>query len=281
MKLSMYEAFDLIAEEAVELLAEYDRTGDAVHEYSAETTIRAVLGNRKKAVKKHSWKRTWKVCLLAAVLIMTAVSSISFSRFRGNMRRIDGAELVDETNRDLVGKEMTVIPTIQDAEGNIVNAEELYEAYGDPDPDQFNWRVSSVIRRVQKGAFIPRTIDEFAVREADGEFRTPEVIFENGAMVIFTKEDGSGWHLKKGETLRMDVEEYPSEDGFGNGQGIMFCFIFKGMLMERHEPQNGLELSLALTAKKEGEYYFGIVGASFDPITFKEGKIYVEADGVE
>ncbi len=79
----------------------------------------------------------------------------------------------------------------------------------------------------------------------------------------------------------MDVEEYPSEDGFGNGQGIMFCFIFKGMLMEKHEPQNGLELSLALTAKKEGEYYFGIVGASFDPITFKEGKIYVEADGVE
>lgn len=48
MKLSMYEAFDLIAEEAVELLAEYDRTADAVHEYSAETTIRAVLGSRKK-----------------------------------------------------------------------------------------------------------------------------------------------------------------------------------------------------------------------------------------
>ena len=69
MKLSMYEAFDLIAEEAVELLAEYDRTGDAVHEYSAETTIRAVLGNRKKAVKKHSWKRTWKVCLLSLIHI--------------------------------------------------------------------------------------------------------------------------------------------------------------------------------------------------------------------
>lgn len=90
---------------------------------------------------------------------------------------------MDETNRDLVGKEMTGIPTIQDAEGNIVNAEELYEAYGDP--DQFNWRVSSVIRRVQKGAFIPRTIDEFAVREADGEFRTPEVIFENGRRILF------------------------------------------------------------------------------------------------
>ena len=118
MKLSMYEAFDLVAEEAVELLAEYDRTAEAVQEYSAETTIRAVLGDGKsfpghnssisdgdfsdlsrlgmgkKTVKKRSRKMTWKVRLLAAAIIVTAFCSASFARFRGNMRRIDGAELV-------------------------------------------------------------------------------------------------------------------------------------------------------------------------------------------
>ena len=58
-----------------------------------------------------------------------------------------------------------------------------------------------MIQQVADGVYIPATIDEFPVREADGEYRTPEVIFGNGAMVIFTKEDGSGWDLKKGETL--------------------------------------------------------------------------------
>ena len=198
MKLSMYEAFDLVAEEAVELLAEYDRTAEAVQEYSAETTIRAVLGDGKsfpghnssisdgefsdlsrlgmgkKTVKKRSRKMTWKVRLLAAAIIVTAFCSASFARFRGNMRRIDGAELVDETNRDLVGKVETGIASVYDADGKLVNGDELYEAYGDPDPDLFNWRISSVIRQVADGVYIPATIDEFPVREADGEYRTPE-----------------------------------------------------------------------------------------------------------
>ena len=301
MKLSMYEAFDLVAEEAVELLAEYDRTAEAVQEYSAETTIRAVLGDGKsfpghnsnisdgefsdlsrlgmgkKTVKKRSRKMTWKVRLLAAAIIVTAFCSASFARFRGNMRRIDGAELVDETNRDLVGKVETGIASVYDADGKLLNGDELYEAYGDPDPDLFNWRISSVIQQVADGVYIPATIDEFPVREADGEYRTPEVIFRNGAMVIFTKEDGSGWDLKKGGTLRFEVEEYPSEIGFGKGQNVSFVYIFNGLMMdgEAYENRDELEVSFALTAEKAGEYYVGVMGVSSDPITFREGKIQV------
>ncbi len=293
MKLNLYDAFDLISEEAVSLLNEYDGIPETVQDFSAETTIQAVLENSPKSMKKLRQKTAWKVRLLIAAAIITALSSISLAIYEGNLRRIHGAELVDETNRDLVGKEMSGIAIVTDSEGNIVNKDELYEAYGDlcilPDgiqapKDMPNWKHSEtltishpLIREVQPDTCMPRSISAFAVQEKDEKFFTPEVIFVNGVMVIFTKEDGSGWHLDEGESLKLEVEEYPSEINSGRGQFVSYQYIFNGTLMGKDFPDTlSLNLSYEITADEAGEYYPCIINASSDPITLKEGEIVAE-----
>lgn len=299
MKLNMYDAFDLIAEDAVELLAEYDRISERVRKYSAQEVIQTVLGSNdgrissdagylpgtnepclvrnEKILKKRLRKINWKIRLLAAVLIVAVLSSVSFAFRQRNVRHGYGAELINDTNRDLVGKALTIeVPKIYDSEGNFVNEEEWLDFYGAPDPNLFDWTTSSMIRKVDSDAHVPATIDEFTVQEDNGKFITPEVIFPNNAMVIFTKKDGSGWHLNKGETLWFEVEEYPSEINWEKGQCVHFQYIFNGTLMDGEVIRGTLNLVYELTADKSGEYYICMVGGSSDPISLKEGKLVIK-----
>ena len=37
-------------------------------------------------------------------------------------------------------------------------------------------------------------------------------MFTSEALVIFTKEDGSGWELSEGDEIRIHLEEYETKD---------------------------------------------------------------------
>lgn len=289
MRLNMYDAFDLMAEDSVELLMEYegtDRLSDAAQQYSPEAVIQAVLegdiangADSKIRDKKRALKKSWKVYFLAAVLVVTAFSSVSFAVRKRDVRRSYGAELVNETNQDLVGKELSAETSkIYDEKGNWVNEDEYKAIYGEPYSDLFDWKTCPLIREVDSDNCIPRTIDEFAVQEKEGTYVTPEVIFSNGAMVIFVKEDGSGWHLKKGERLLFEAEEYPSEIGWGKGQRVIYQYISNGTLIRDtslEKEKVSLEQSYEVTAEETGEYYICLTGGSSDPITMKKGTITV------
>lgn len=279
MKLSLYDAFDMIAKDAVEILTEYDSTQEEIPEYSPEAVIQDVLGESKKKRKKWRRQKGWKRYFLIAAVV-AALSSVSFAMYQRNVQKNNGAQLVDETNRDLVGRELTgQAAEVWDTDGNLKNAKELVEFYGECTESYDDWRRSSLIHNVHPNAHIPYTTDEFAVLESEEEYITPEVIFTNDAMVIFTKKDGSGWQLKKDETLIFEAEEYPSEIGFGKGQAVLYQYILNGTLMpsvEGQEKNDGLKLVYTLTADRKGEYYICLVGASSDPITMKEGKIYTK-----
>ena len=125
---------------------------------------------------------------------------------------------------------------------------------------------------------IPKSITHFAVKGNGNSCTTPEIIFDNGVMVIFTKEDGSGWHLKKGETLVFESTEYPSEINAvtpDKGQCVGFYYVFNNTLMRKSETSlRELDLKYELTAEQDGEYYICLIGASSDPISLMEGKIY-------
>lgn len=125
---------------------------------------------------------------------------------------------------------------------------------------------------------IPKSITHFAVKGNGNSCTTPEIIFDNGVMVIFTKEDGSGWHLKKGETLVFESTEYPSEINAvtpDKGQCVGFYYVFNNTLMRKSDTSlRELDLKYELTAEQDGEYYICLIGASSDPISLMEGKIY-------
>lgn len=92
-------------------------------------------------------------------------------------------------------------------------------------------------------------------------------------MVILKKEDGSGWNLKKGETLQVQLDLYPSEINYGSGQGIIYQYIYNGKLMKEVYSETDLSQNYELKAAKSGEYYICLAGASSDPITIEYGKI--------
>ena len=136
-----------------------------------------------------------------------------------------------------------------------------------------------LIRRIQKALHknvdTPNTITEFAVTGDSGRYTTPEIIFGNNDLVIFEKEDGSGWKLDKGETLVFQAHEYKSELHREKGQSIYYFYTRDGVILKGNV-LTGLNQTFELTAENAGEYYVCLLNTSSDPISLKEGSIVIK-----
>lgn len=272
MKISYYEAFDFIAEEAVELLAEDVSNDSVMKDFPLDATINDVMKNVSIVRKKRKSKSTWTIRLLVAIFVILALSTTVFAITQRLLVKDGGAELLTDSNRDLSGRELTAEAAINDTDGNIIDKSEA------PKYESYDWKTSSVIKSVEKDAHIPRVISEFIVQDEGDFFTTPEIVFTNDCMVILKKENGSGWHLKKGEQLEFKVELYPSEinSGSGKGQGIIYQYVLNGKLMEQSSSDNKLVQSYSIKAEKTGEYFICLTGGSSDPISLKQGKIIIK-----
>lgn len=276
MKLSYYDAFDIISEDAGKLLASLESQAVNADKYSSKITREEVLKKVRKP-KSVSGKRIRLRLLIAAILILS-LSGVAFAASHYDLFR-DGAALITDENRDLVGKEMEMTASVYDKDGNLVSGPglapepSLEEVIGD----------SGIITGAEDHGdlcMIPHSISYFPVDERTFPDTTPEVIFDNGAMIVFTKEDGSGWHLRKGDTLIFETREYHSEINLAQpdkGQSVQFRYVLDHTLMTESTTSAGnLKLRYELRADQDGEYYICIVGCSSDPISLMEGKIYVE-----
>lgn len=283
MKVSYYDLFDMIAEDAGKLLSQAEQSPIHPENYSPDATITAVRGKIKETAshKKRTHKNTFRLRLLIAAVILLSLSGIALAAYQYELFR-DGAALITDENRDLVGKEMhNLTASVYDKDGNLVSGPGLA-----PEPTLEDvMKETDIIKDIEPAAGtnepfpLPHSVTHFAVKENGNSCTTPEIIFDNGVMVIFTKEDGSGWHLKKGETLVFESTEYPSEINAvtpDKGQCVGFYYVFNNTLMRKSDTSlRELDLKYELTAEQDGEYYICLIGASSDPISLMEGKIYV------
>lgn len=267
MKINYYQLFDVVDEYAVEMLIDKAPNNDSYQE-----TISGVKKMLENSTAKTKVKKTKKLYILLAATLVLIVGTMAFA----NSKR--GAVLIDESNRHLVGKEDEMAVTIFDKEGNVVDGQLPSE------PNKDVWKSSSVVKRVESGFLIPRSVTEFKTSHKDGKYITPEIMFTNGEIIIFTKEDGSGWRLKKGDTLVVEMIEYDSEVNFGKGpgmgQGIAYFQIINGKFYKDViHYEDTLEQRFELVAEKRGEYYICIGGNSSDHISLKEGEICIKRAG--
>lgn len=295
MKISYYDAFDLIAEDAVEILSGYDWSQESADAFTAQATISSVLEDVGQDLEKPSGKTgkspksLWKIRLLIAAIILLGASSVSIAIRKVILPKDGGAVLVDDSNKSIIGKEIVGIPVVVDTQGKITNIEELKEAYGEPfdfitDYSELeewrnrerDWKDNTIITSAEEDAYVPNMIDGFETQEENGTYTTPEIMLKNGAMAIFTKENGLGWELKKGDILRIQIEEYPTETRGDNGQAIGYAYILNGTLMARMDSLHDLQQEYELQAEEDGEYYIGLIGASSDNITLRQGKIDIK-----
>lgn len=189
------------------------------------------------------------------------------------------AALIDDTNREWIGKEVLINATVVHGselkeiteEEEALKKEELKKERLEKALD--NDYIKSVDT---EEFFLPATVNPFLTTEKDGYYETPEVIMGSAAMVIFTKPDGTAWHLKKGETLSFEAEQYPLETTKtrNKNQKIKFGYLLDGAL-HQDVMDEGIHHQYNLNAKQEGEYYITIYCAS-GLLTLKNGRMEIK-----
>jgi len=281
MKISFYELFDLMAEEALELLPE--DTPDSETQSSSEATINGVLEMISQKERPHVFKKKKmirRLLLVAVIGIGVFAAAVALANqpiiLNGVLLRI-GAEEINDANRAYVGKEMKAGHTAEVRRESEIR-EEAAAGTSSRLESERTYELPDFIKGIESYEKLPYAMDTFESKKEDGYYTTPEIIFTNNAMVIFTKEGNKGWKLKKGQTLHFETEEYPSEVNQGRGQAIIYTYILDGKLMNKDygDGRRGISQNYDLKAEKSGEYYLCLTGASSDPISIKSGRLYVE-----
>ncbi len=311
MKISFYELFDLMAEEALELLSEDTSDSDASSSeevisdrslldssskdtadresrlFSSETTINGVLEmiGQEESLHVHVFKKKKiKLKLLLVALIGAGLSAAAVALadqpiiLNGFFQRA-GAEEINDANRVYVGKELKAGQAEVRKESEI--REKAAAGVSSKKESEITYQMPDFIKSIESDDpfNFPYAMDTFESKKEDGYYTIPEVIFTNNSMVIFTKEGAKGWKLKKGQTPHFEAEEYPSQAIGGRGQAIIYTYTLDGKLMNKDysgHGRYGLSQKYALKAEKSGEYYLCLIGASSDSISIKSGRLYVE-----
>ena len=253
-----------IAEEAVDLLAENQSDDSYLDNYSIDKTLSAMQETLSpKTIVKRKVPVKFRFLLAAAFVLMISAVAIASSNA--------GAQLLSEVNKHLVGLQGKGTASIYNQDG------ELISGTGRLEIEEDIWKTSTVIKKKPKGDFVFHTVTEFSVDEKNGKYISPEFMFNNADLVILTKENGEGWYLEKGQSLKFVSQEYESEVNDGNGQTVHYGYVYKGALLGDEEKYycKGIEQEYQITAEKAGEYYICLLNYTSDPISFRKGEITV------
>jgi len=163
---------------------------------------------------------------------------------------IRGIEYITDKNRHLIGTEIIIHTNVPQE-----NDERVTLPY------------KNIINSIDEKIW-PSSINDFIVKEENNNYITPEIIGENGSVGIFTKEDGSGWNLNKGQSLTFNFNKYESRF-----QSIRIGYILNGKMMMKGKKFKELSGSYTLTANESGQYYIYVEITSTDYVAFKQGNI--------
>lgn len=201
--------------------------------------------------------------ILSASSIVFAVKYLQFPND-------GGTQLVTEENRELIGESIQGTALVYDSEGNLINKEDTESVSG-----LYDWENCPMIQQIEDETAIPSTFTVIPVKKRGTQYQIPEVMFTSEALVIFTKEDGSGWELSEGDEIRIHLEEYETKDFRVEGQMIGYKLIHNGELKKAEDVREGLRQNCILSATEKGEYYSCLIGRSSDITTLKNGTITV------
>lgn len=194
--------------------------------------------------------------VLCVAICCVLVIFIVYIKTKNNKYIINGASYITEQNRHLIGTQAGT------GDGKIEENNEHYTL-------KTNHIIKSIDPEMRLDSAL---ISEFTVKEENTVCTTPEIIGTNGSISVFTKEDGSGWMLNKGQVLTLNFNKYNSK--VIEHQTVIIGYVLNGKMVSG---KNFSELSgsYKITADESGEYYIYIVNASSDYVAFKEGSITI------
>lgn len=260
MKISYEDLFDMIAEDAIEILVNHDDILKKVDEFSHTSTQNDVLNLiREKTVLriKSKSKKMWKMKLFIAAIIIIAISAMSFALTSKQ------PQLISEKNKILIEDKKYLTMIVKDSSN--INPLKMTKPNA--------WKESNVIKRVNKDILLPQEVKEFEVVTGNGEFIIPQMIFWNGDMIILTKQDNAGWQLSGGDKIIIDLEMYDYKDY--ENRYISLGYVYNGKLIETNYYLSDLKEPIEFVASKNGEYHFCLTNVGSYSVTFK-GSLWIE-----
>lgn len=168
------------------------------------------------------------------------------------------AQIINEKNRKLIGTEVsggtyTISPSSEDSKdkNEIADTTSFLNDFSFCDD-----------------AIKPDSVTKFPTTGG----KTPEVIFINGACIVFTKEKGEGWECNPGDTLSFSFEKYPSD--VVDNQASIIGYI-QNKTFKSGETFTELSGKYYTKIKEGGEYFVYVISATSDYLAMKEGEITV------
>jgi len=202
-------------------------------------------------------KNRTKVKSIAIALSLFLITLFIFEIFIKE-NSISKPELISITNRHLIGREV------------ITNGATVYtkDDQSGKEPILHSMPDNSII--IDSEEFIPVAISQFKTTKENDRYITPKIIFNNGSVAVFTKPDGSGWELEKGDSIIYSFEKYLVD--FSETQSMAVGYIknntmTKGNIYENRTGKYTEEI------QETGEYYLYIANFSSENIALKEGSI--------
>lgn len=199
-------------------------------------------------------KRTLSVAILAAITaaVLLSVSAVAYVCF-------GGAALLDR-DTELLLNEPSIKAEAVNTSASVSDAPAAKPSDG-LITDEFAEKLNA------------SSITRIATR-ADGSF--PEIISENGAMVILTNENGGGLQLDKGGTatlslaLNLDISSTEYWSNNSAGERVEIGFIHGGKTVEILSDKQQ-SFTATFSADEDGEYYFYYINYSASYIVAEGG----------
>ncbi|RKP55053.1 hypothetical protein D7Z26_07435 [Cohnella endophytica] len=208
-----------------------------------------------------SKKISVKIALVAAAVAATMMSAYAVNAATGG--KLYGAILLNKENRHIAERP------------NYASMQEVSKGEVSESPSGKPVLTSSIIQASQLRTLNAGSVTNIAVSEKAGKITIPELFTNNGDLVIFTKADGSGWRLNKGEQLsigfRLDLQTRKKYSD-PTGEWMEIGYIRNGELVKGFAKKEK-EFSYKITADEPGDYYFYAENYSAGYIIVSSGTI--------
>ncbi|BBI30901.1 hypothetical protein [Cohnella abietis] len=200
-----------------------------------------------------------RIASIIAVIVALMTSAVVVNAATGG--KFFGAILLNDENRNIAKN------------SNYASMEEA--TIGASIPKRTSPIVTSNILNEDQLKSLPgNSVTPIVVKEKSGTYKIPEVLTNNGDIVIFTKDNEYGWQLNEGEKLTihyaLDLETNKNSDKAGERMEI--GFVHNGALV-KGQFNKSKEFSYTITAPEAGEYYFYIENYSAGYIIISSGSI--------
>lgn len=202
-------------------------------------------------------KNRTKIKGIAIVLFLILITLFIFESSIKE-KYISKPELISIANRHLIGKEI------------VSNGATVYtkDDQSGKEPTILSMPDNSII--IDSEDFIPVAISQFKTTNENDRYITPKIIFNNGSVAVFTRLDGSGWELAKGDSINYSFEKYFVD--FSETQPMAVGYIKNGIMTKSNIYENRTGKYTG-EIQETGEYYLYIANFSSENIALKEGSI--------